>query len=421
MINFTVTESGLEDQLLSIVVKKERPDLAAQKDELIQQQNGFKIKLKELETGLLYKLANAQGDILEDIALIESLEYSKKLSTEIEEKVEIAKVTEVDINTASESYRPAASRGALVFFLMNELYKIHSFYKFSLDSFIIVVNRAIDLVAAAAKKKNAPAEGEAGEGEGEGGADGAEGEKPEGEGEEKPDGGEEGEGEAPEMTPRALAKRVDDLTESITYQAFNYTRRGTFEAHKLIVSTMLCFRILIRKGLVKQSEFDHLVKKTVALEPPHQSESLKFIPEAMWGAVKGLEEIKVFEHIIQQMEGEPHLFKKWYSDERPESCDLPKSIKDIDLFHRIILLRAVRPDRLSNALFDYVGNAMGKDYVEQAPFNVVEAYKEMNPVTPVFFVLFPGVDPTPDVELIGRMNGKLLSDNTFRNISMGQG
>jgi dynein heavy chain len=39
--------------------------------------------LKELESGLLYKLANAQGDILEDIELIENLEYSKKLSMEI--------------------------------------------------------------------------------------------------------------------------------------------------------------------------------------------------------------------------------------------------------------------------------------------------------------------------------------------------
>lgn len=52
------------------------------------------------------------------------------------------------INDASEAYRPAASRGALVFFMMNELYKIHSFYKFSLDSFVIVVNRAIDIVSA---------------------------------------------------------------------------------------------------------------------------------------------------------------------------------------------------------------------------------------------------------------------------------
>jgi len=46
IINFTVTEQGLEDQLLSLVVKKERPDLASQKEELIKQSNEFKIKLK---------------------------------------------------------------------------------------------------------------------------------------------------------------------------------------------------------------------------------------------------------------------------------------------------------------------------------------------------------------------------------------
>ena len=45
LINFTVTESGLEDQLLALVVKKERPDLASQKEQLIQDLNGYKIKL----------------------------------------------------------------------------------------------------------------------------------------------------------------------------------------------------------------------------------------------------------------------------------------------------------------------------------------------------------------------------------------
>lgn len=39
LINFTVTEKGLEDQLLALVVKKERPDLAAQKEQLVQEQN----------------------------------------------------------------------------------------------------------------------------------------------------------------------------------------------------------------------------------------------------------------------------------------------------------------------------------------------------------------------------------------------
>jgi len=360
-------------------------------------------------------------EISQDIALIESLEDSKRLSTEIQEKVEIAKVTEENINVSSEFYRPAASRGALVFFLMNELYKIHSFYKFSLDSFVIVVKRAIDIVAARDKAaKNPEGEGE-GEGEGEAAAEAAPAEEAPPAEEAAPDGEGEGEEQSPEMTPRTLAKRVDDITESITYQAFNYTRRGSFEAHKLIISTMLCFRILVRNGSLNQGEVDLLIKKEVALEPPHQAESLKFIPESAWGAVKGLENIKVFEHIISNMESEPHLFKKWYTDEKPESCDLPKTIKDITLFQRILLLRAVRPDRLSGALFEFVGTEMGKEYVEAPPFDIVKTQEEMNPVTPTFFVLFPGVDPTPEVELIGKLNGKSIADGSFINISMGQG
>lgn len=39
LINFSVTEVGLEDQLLSLVVKKERPDLAAKREQLIEEMN----------------------------------------------------------------------------------------------------------------------------------------------------------------------------------------------------------------------------------------------------------------------------------------------------------------------------------------------------------------------------------------------
>jgi len=393
LINFTVTEDGLEDQLLSLVVKMERPDLAATKEQLISDQNGYKIKLKELEKGLLKQLAEAEGDILENIELIESLEYSKKLSGEIQEKVEIAKETEININVASEFYRPAASRGALVFFLMNELYKIHSFYKFSLDSFVIVVQRAINIVAEQMNPKKAKKEPEEGAEEGE-------------EAPEEPPAEEEEEPEQVEMTPRTLEKRVNALTESITYQGFNYTRRGTLEADKMILATMLCFRIGVRHARIDAREVESLVRKEVALEPPHQPDSLKFIPESAWAAVKGLESIKTFEHLIQQMEGEALQWRKWYQEGEPEVVDLPRALKDISLFHRILLLRALRPDRLINALRMYVKDNMGEEYVEQPAFSIEATYAEMDISTPMFFVLFPGVDPTPEVEFIGKQNGK---------------
>jgi dynein heavy chain len=112
--------------------------------------------------------------------------------------------------------------------MMGDLCKMHSFYKFSLDSFVIVVKRAIDIVAAADKAKKLAAAG-GGDAPGEGEEGGEEAAPEEAAPEDKPADGEEEMAEIEEMTPKTLAKRVEDLTESITYQAFNYTRRGTFE------------------------------------------------------------------------------------------------------------------------------------------------------------------------------------------------
>lgn len=66
LINFTVTKSGLEDQLLAEVVKVERPDLEEQKAALTRQQNEFKILLKSLEDDLLHRLSSAGDNILSD-------------------------------------------------------------------------------------------------------------------------------------------------------------------------------------------------------------------------------------------------------------------------------------------------------------------------------------------------------------------
>jgi dynein heavy chain len=176
------------------------------------------------------------------------------------------------------------------------------------------------------------------------------------------------------MTPRTLAKRVDALTDSITYQGFNYTRRGTLQKHKLIIATMLTFKIMTRHNKINEDEVEALIKKEVALEPPHQEESLKFIPESSWAAVKGLESIKVFEHLITAMQSEALQWRKWYSDQEPEIVELPRAMKDLSLFHRILLLRAMRPDRLTNALEEFIKINMGIEYVEQPSFDIVETY-----------------------------------------------
>jgi len=132
LINFTVTRDGLEEQLLAAVVAKERPDLEKLKASLTHQQNQFKITLKSLEDSLLARLSTAEGNFLGDYDLVENLETTKRTAMDIEEKVKEAKLTETKINEAREAYRPVAVRASLLYFVLNDLNKIHPMYQFSL-------------------------------------------------------------------------------------------------------------------------------------------------------------------------------------------------------------------------------------------------------------------------------------------------
>lgn len=134
LINFTVNREQLEDQLLAEVVKVERPDLEKMRIQLTKQENSFKITLKQLEDGLLQRLASADGDqILGDRELVLNLEKSKKTATEIKIKVAEARTTSKEIDSAREEYRIAATRASIIYFIMNDLVKINPMYQFSLE------------------------------------------------------------------------------------------------------------------------------------------------------------------------------------------------------------------------------------------------------------------------------------------------
>ena len=81
-----ITPEGLEDQLLGIVVAREKPELEEEKNALILQSAENKRKLKEIEDKILEILSASEGNILEDETAIKVLSSSKVLSNEIQEK-----------------------------------------------------------------------------------------------------------------------------------------------------------------------------------------------------------------------------------------------------------------------------------------------------------------------------------------------
>jgi dynein heavy chain len=367
IVNFMVTQQGLEDQLLAIVVNKERPDLEEQKTELLAQQNQFKITLKELEDNLLYRLANAEGDILADVELIENLEITKKTSKDIQAKVAEAKVTEKTINKAREAYRAAAVRGALLYFLVDSLWILDHFYRYSMANFVIIFKKGMDMAEAR----------------------------------------------------EDVNERVKAIIDTACYTTFAYIAQGLFERHKLILATQLCFLILKRNDELDLECFNFLIKgKTViGVENPLN----EWLSDESWAAIQALRELEGFDSLPDDMVGGAKRFKEWYELERPEEQGLPGDLKKLPEFKKLLVIKCLRPDRMTEAMSSFVKIALEPKYVRSEPFDFPKAYEDAQPEVPMFFVLSPGVDPVKDVERLGAKLGFTAENGKFSNVSLGQG
>eukprot|EP00058_Branchiostoma_floridae_P012955 XP_002598443.1 hypothetical protein BRAFLDRAFT_114741 [Branchiostoma floridae] len=148
LLNFMITPEGLEDQLLGIVVRCERPELEEEKNQLIVQSAENKKQLKEIEDKILEVLSSSEGNILEDETAIKVLSSSKALANEISEKQAIAEETEKKIDTARLGYIPIAKHSTILFFSITDLANIEPMYQYSLTwfkdkllfSFILTIN-----------------------------------------------------------------------------------------------------------------------------------------------------------------------------------------------------------------------------------------------------------------------------------------
>ncbi|XP_062830067.1 dynein axonemal heavy chain 9 isoform X3 [Anolis carolinensis] len=366
LINFTVTRDGLEDQLLAAVVRMERPDLEELKSDLTKQQNGFKITLKTLEDNLLSRLSSASGNFLGDTALVENLEVTKQTAAEIEEKVQESKVTETKINEAREHYRPAAARASLLYFIMNELNTIHPMYQFSLKAFSAVFQKA---VARATPDENLP-------------------------------------------------ERVANLIDSITSSVFQYTTRGLFECDKLTYMTQVTFQILLMNKEINAMELDFLLRYPAQ---PGVTSPVDFLSSQSWGGIKALSSMEQFHNLDRDIEGSAKRWKKLVESECPEKEKFPQEWKNTSALQQLCMMRALRPDRMTYAVRDFVEEKLGSKYVLGRSLDFATSFEESGPTIPMFFILSPGVDPLKDVEKHGKKLGYTFNNRNFHNVSLGQG
>ncbi|XP_051576917.1 dynein axonemal heavy chain 11 [Myxocyprinus asiaticus] len=366
LINFTVTRAGLEEQLLGQVVTHERPELEMMKLELSTQQNLCQIELKRLEDELLCRLSAAEGNFLRDTALVEQLEYTKSTAKHIHNKAIAARKNEIKINEARNLYRPAAERAALLYFTIKELHNINPMYQYSLKAFNKVFLKAIERVP----------------------------------------------------QDEDVSVHVVSLSEAITHSALQYTCQGLFQRDRLTFLTHTALQILLMRGSIEAKDLELLLRCPVEV---CQSSPINFLSPQAWGAIRSLSMLDEFRGLDRDVDGSAKRWKKIIESECPERECLPQDWKNKSPLQRLIILRAIRPDRMTHALRNFIEESLGSSYVDVGRMEFEKCFEECAPSTPVFFILSPGVNPLKDVETLGLKLGFSTEQSNLHNVSLGQG
>jgi dynein heavy chain len=370
VINFTVTLDGLEEQLLGNVVKHEKPGLEEEKAALITQMNEDKITMKELEDNLLERLSAPGVNLIEDTELMNTLDRSKKMSSELTERVKKALETSEEISIHREAYRRVAGRAALLHFILVDLSKIDHMYQFSLAAFVTVFTAAMDKAEASTSP----------------------------------------------------VFRENALVDSITYMTFRWAMRGLFQRHQMIFTALLCFRILLADkavGAVRMDEFLHLLRcpRSMAMANP----APEWLTDSCWGAAAGLASLDAFKSLPQDITIRTKPWQKWCDLETPENEKLPLDYKNKTDFQKLLVIRALRPDRMVNSLTQFIANQIGEKYTEDVVFTLEETYSEATPTMALFFILSPGIDPVKNIETLGHKIGFSEMAGTLYSVSLGEG
>uniref|UniRef100_A0A3Q3JHQ8 Dynein heavy chain ATP-binding dynein motor region domain-containing protein n=1 Tax=Monopterus albus TaxID=43700 RepID=A0A3Q3JHQ8_MONAL len=207
VINYTVTLKGLEDQLLSLIMGFEKKELEEQRERLIQETSNNKKLLKNLGDSLLRELATSTGNMVDNTELVHTLEETKSKASEVFEKLKLAEKTSVDIDRLRDCYRPAAKRGAILFFVLAEMALVNSMYQYSLASYLEVFDFAL--------RKSLP--------------------------------------------DSVLPQRLTNIMNTLTYSVYNYG--CLFERHKLLFSFNMAVKIEQAEGRAPQEELESRRKK----------------------------------------------------------------------------------------------------------------------------------------------------------------
>jgi len=375
IIDFTVTQKGLEQQLLGRLISKEQKALEEQLTQLNEEVTGSTKLLASFEEDLLQRLAAAQGSLIENTELIDVLATIKTKAREVNEKLQEASEKTVEIGEKREQFRPVASRGSVLYFCVVEMTLVNWMYNTSLQQFLELFDYGIDFSQKAQLVKD----------------------------------------------------RVANIITTLTLKVYRYINRGLFERDKTTFKLMMCLKILIQASLLTSADVSLLLKAGAGIDD--RNKKYNWMDNKTWLNILALSRHKFgndhtffFKELPERIGRTEKDWRKFLDENEPENAFIPdyndklENDNAIGHFLHLCLIRALREDRTVLATTKFIKKVLGDEYISPVTDQLNEIWEESDTNKPVLFLLSAGADPTGSIDEFAKKKKQFPTEK----VSMGE-
>ena len=378
-VNFTVTPSSLQSQCLHEVLKSERPDIEQKRADLLKMQGEFKVRLRNLEKGLLNALNESSGSILENDKVINTLTTLKNEALDITKKVEETEIVFEEITRVSAIYHKMSLYCSMIYFAMEQLASVHFLYQFSLRFFLDMFNDILH------NNENL------------------------------------NEIQDPNQ-------RLEILIKDLFIIVFRRVSRTLLHEDQLTFALRMSqIRLHGSANEFPSNELDFFMKGGENLAStgslPEFNKLNHILSEAQQRYISELQStLPFFKSLRSHMESSLQDWESFFSSNQAENFipstweqnliqNSNQSSEIIRSFRRLIVLKSLRPDRLMSSIQHTISLVFNEEYIQPPELDLVYVIeKESNCSSPLLFASMPGHDAVGLIDdLAAKMKKKMSS------------
>jgi len=350
VVNFTVTKSGLEGQLLGVTVQYEQPELEDQKSAILKKEEDFKVQLADLERELLDTLAASDGNLLENQALLDTLSMVKTKSAEVSESLQVSAKVSIKLDQERNQYRPFAEAGSLLYFTMAALSNVNHMYQFSLQSFIQLFKNTLQN----------------------------------------------------KSSTENIQGRMDQLIGLLEKSVLYFVGRAIFKIDRLMFGVH--FVHIARAHLFQPGEWEFLTGEGVSVGTTDDEEKQAgsaLLPS--WAAPDRSSVLNDFQssfpRLVAKIDLQGKSASEWSRWGKHPECEkvFPPGLTP---FQQVLVTKVLRPDRLESAMTLFCCDALGVESLSPPQSSIatlVESNAE-DSTCPILLIATPGSDPSKELE-----------------------